>query len=272
MGARAWFAFHILGVRPDDLRRGPRSTSRWTGTSPWTSRTIKSRRSTRHRSGMVGSTARRIVTGHTGRTRDVLPDVGAPPSSRSPRRTAGHADMARPGNRILVTKTAGLEATAILANTFPDLTERTSDGVTSRRARPVRVDEHGDDALAARRSVSQGWSLAARPPRRVRPQRRVGDSTGLRPGVEVDLTKVHVDPAVAAVSKVFGMDPLDAISEGTLDRGQPDATADVLASLRKRVFTEWTSASSREKASPCHDRDAIPTRRPRSLLGRIQPS
>src|SRR5437879_3024701 len=36
------------------------------------------------------------------------------------------ANLAKPGNRLLVTKTAALEATAILSNTFPEIAERRS--------------------------------------------------------------------------------------------------------------------------------------------------
>src|SRR5207302_1867777 len=60
------------------------------------------------------------------------------------------ADMARPGNRLLVTKTAGLEATAILTNTFPDLVEkRLGADVTSRARALVESMSTVDDALAA---------------------------------------------------------------------------------------------------------------------------
>src|SRR3989442_14697203 len=53
-------------------------------------------------------------------------------------------------------------------------------------------------------------------------------------GVDVNLARVPVDPAVAAVSKVFGMDPLDAISARTLVIAvEPDAGSEVLARLKR---------------------------------------
>ena len=66
-----------------------------------------------------------IVTGHTGRYEGcAYPMVGgATFLAIAPKDGWVTADMARPGNRLLVTKTAALEATAILSNTFPDLVE-----------------------------------------------------------------------------------------------------------------------------------------------------
>src|SRR5256885_17230219 len=60
------------------------------------------------------------------------------------------ANMARPGNHVLVTKTAALEATAILSNTFPDLIERRLGADVTERARAL-FDSMStvDDALVA---------------------------------------------------------------------------------------------------------------------------
>src|SRR2546428_13747208 len=60
------------------------------------------------------------------------------------------ANMARPGNHLLVTKSAGLEATAILSNTFPDLVERRLGAEMTKRARALFESmSTADDALAA---------------------------------------------------------------------------------------------------------------------------
>src|SRR2546430_16246776 len=58
--------------------------------------------------------------------------------------------MARPGNHVLVTKTAALEATAILSNSFPELIERRLGADVTKRARAL-FDSMStvDDALAA---------------------------------------------------------------------------------------------------------------------------
>src|SRR2546425_13305626 len=67
-----------------------------------------------------------MVTGHTGRYEGcAYPMVGGATFLAIASKDAWvTANMAKPGNHLLVTKTAALEATAILANTFPDLVER----------------------------------------------------------------------------------------------------------------------------------------------------
>jgi hydrogenase expression/formation protein HypE len=201
-----------------------------------------------------------IVTGHTGRYEGcAYPMVGgATFLAVAPKNGWVTADMARPGNRILVTKTAGLEATAILANTFPDLTEKNLGREVTSRARDLFESMSTvDDALAAAAVGLRKdgvWAMHDATEGGVRNAVwEIAQASGL--GVEVDLTKVHVDPAVAAVSKVFGMDPLDAISEGTLLIAvEPDATADVLANLRKKGIHGVDIGVFTRKGSPCHDR------------------
>ena len=74
-------------------------------------------------------------------------------------------------------------------------------------------------------------------------------------GVEVDLSKTYVDPAVANVSKVFGMDPLDAISEGTLlIAAEADASAHVLARLKRKGIVAKDIGAFTKKGARCLDR------------------
>ena len=74
-------------------------------------------------------------------------------------------------------------------------------------------------------------------------------------GVKVDLTTVHVDPAVAELSKVFGMDPLDAISEGTLLIAvEPDAVSDVIARLKRTKIPAEDIGRFTKKGDACRDR------------------
>ena len=180
-----------------------------------------------------------IVTGHTGRYQGcAYPMVGgATFLAIAPKDGWVTADMARPGNRLLVTKTAALEATAILSNTFPDLVERRLGPDTTRRARALFESMSTvDDALVA---ASVGlrtdgvWAMHDATEGGVRNAVwEMAQASGL--GVDIDLTKVPIDPAVAAVSDVFGMDPLDAISEGTLlIATDPAAADDVTRRLRK---------------------------------------
>src|SRR5438093_13300414 len=60
------------------------------------------------------------------------------------------SNMARPENHLLVTKTAALEATAILSNTFPELMERKLGPDMTKRARALFESMSTvDDALSA---------------------------------------------------------------------------------------------------------------------------
>jgi hydrogenase maturation factor len=74
-------------------------------------------------------------------------------------------------------------------------------------------------------------------------------------GVDVDLAKVLVDPAVAEVSKLFGMDPLDAISEGTLlIATEAEAAGEVLARLRKKGIPASDIGTFTKSGGACTDR------------------
>ncbi len=204
-----------------------------------------------------------IVTGHTGRYEGcAYPMVGgATFIAIAPKDGWVTANMARPGNRLLVTKTAALEATAILSNTFPDLMERRVGAEVTRRARGLFESMSTvEDALAA---ASVGlrrdgvWAMHDATEGGVRNAVwEMAQASGL--GVDVDLTRVRVDPAVAAASKVFEMDPLDAISEGTLlIATEPDAAEDVVARLRKKGIVAADIGAMTKKGEPCRDRGRI---------------
>jgi len=234
----AWFAFHILasdlttsGVAPQYI------TLDWNLPMDIEDDQIETMLRVTDRECRKYGAA--IVTGHTGRYEGcAYPMVGgATFLAIAPKDGWVTADMARPGNRLLVTKTAALEATAILSNTFPDLVERRLGPDSTRRARALFESMSTvDDALAA---ASVGlrtdgvWAMHDATEGGVRNAVwEMAQASGL--GVDIDLTKVPIDPAVAAVSDVFGMDPLDAISEGTLlIAADPDAAADVIRRLKK---------------------------------------
>src|SRR3989442_5057090 len=93
-----------------------------------------------------------MVTGHTGRYEGcAYPMVGgATFLAIAPKDGWVTSNMARPGNHLLVTKTAALEATAILSNTFPDLMERKVGADMTEQARALFESMSTvDDALAA---------------------------------------------------------------------------------------------------------------------------
>jgi len=200
------------------------------------------------------------VAGHAGRYEGCAYAVvgGAPNHAIAPNAGWVTANMARPGNHLLVTKTAALEAAAILANTFPDLVERRLGTDTTKRARALFESMSTvDDALAA---ASVGvrkygvWAMHDATEGGVRNAVwEMAQASGI--GVDVDLTSVHLDPAVVEVSKVFGMDPLDAISEGTLLIAvDADAVPDVIARLEKKEILAKDIGRFTKKGQACRDR------------------
>jgi hydrogenase maturation factor len=258
----AWFAFHILASDLTTSGVGPQFvTMDWN--LPMDIEDDQIERMLR----VIDRECRRygaaIVTGHTGRYEGcAYPMVGgATFLAIAPRDGWVTANMARPGNRLLVTKTAALEATAILANTFPEIVERNLGGEVTSRARGLFESMSTvDDALAAA-SVglrSKGvWAMHDATEGGVRNAVwEMAQASGL--GVEADLSKVFIDPAVDEVSKLFRMDPLDAISEGTLLLAvEPDAAPRVLGSLRRKKIAAVDIGVFGRKGQPCRDRGRV---------------
>lgn len=201
-----------------------------------------------------------VVTGHTGRYEGcAYPMVGgATFLAIAPKDGWVTADMARPGNRLLVTKTAALEATAILSNTFPDLVERKlGEDVTGRARALFDSMSTVEDALAAASvGLRRGgvWAMHDATEGGVRNAVwEMAQASGL--GVDVDLSSTYVDPAVAAVSDVFGMDPLDAISEGTLLIAvEPEASSAVVARLKRKGIRAEDIGAFTKKGGLLRDR------------------
>ena len=254
----AWFAFHILasdlttsGIAPHYI------TMDWNLPMDIEDDQIETMLRVIDRESKKYGAA--IVTGHTGRYEGcAYPMVGgATFLAIAPKDGWVTANMARPGNHVLVTKTAALEATAILSNTFPDLIERTLGAEVTERARAL-FDSMStvDDALsAASIGLRRGgvWAMHDATEGGVRNAVwEMAQASGL--GVDVNLARVHVDPAVAAVSKVFGMDPLDAISEGTLVIAvEPDAVSDVIARLKKEGMLAEDIGHFTKRGQACRD-------------------
>jgi hydrogenase expression/formation protein HypE len=127
--------------------------------------------------------------------------------------------MARPGDRVVVTKGAAIEATALFAATFP---ERLALGVGEDTVRKA-------DALFERMTVVPEATLARRFGLRDAGVTSMHDATeggvigGLAEvaaasgvGLRIDLERIPVLPEVRAVCEHTGMDPFTSISEGTL--------------------------------------------------------
>jgi hydrogenase maturation factor len=136
-------------------------------------------------------------------------------------RRGGYVDpsMARPGDAILMTKQAGIEATASLALSFPrHLEGKVGLLIASRARKLIKSCSTVADALtAARIGLGRGGTSS------------MHDATegGVLGGLEemasasgtafhVDESKIYVSEEVGAVCGAFGLDPLGSLSEGTL--------------------------------------------------------
>ena len=162
-----------------------------------------------------------VVTGHTARYDGCAwPMVGgATCIAIGPEDAFVTPTMARPGDRVVVTKGAAIEATALFAATFPD---RLKAGVGAEVVRQA-------DALFERMTVVPEARIAAAFGLRDRGVTSMHDATeggvlgGLLEvahasdvGMRIRLDAIPVRPEVRAVCDHVGIDPYTSISEGTL--------------------------------------------------------
>ncbi|MGZ8599939.1 MAG: AIR synthase family protein [Actinomycetota bacterium] len=162
-----------------------------------------------------------VVTGHTARYDGCAwPMVGgAVCMAVGPADRFVTPEMAREGDRVVVTKGAAIEATALFAATFPE-----------RLASAVGVDTvRAADALFEQMTVVPEASVARRFGLRGEGVTSMHDATeggvlgGLTEvahasgaGMRIDLDRIPLRPEVRAVCEHTGMDPYTSISEGTL--------------------------------------------------------
>lgn len=178
-----------------------------------------------------------IITGHTARYAGCTwPMVGgATCIALGPEDRYITPAMAEPGDRVLITKGAAIEATALFAAAY-------GDRLTSALGAPVVDDARA--LLGAMTVVPEARAAAAYGVRDagvtamhdateggvVGGLLEIADASDV--GMLVDLGRVPVRPEVAAVCEVAGMDPYNAISEGTLLlTARPQHAKGVLAAL-----------------------------------------
>jgi hydrogenase expression/formation protein HypE len=149
-------------------------------------------------------------------------------------------EMARPGDAIVVTKGAAIEATALFAATFP---ERLAAGVGTDVVRAA-------DALFERMTVVPEAVIARDFGLRDAGVTSMHDATeggvlgGLHEvavasgnGMRVDVAAIPLRPEVETVCAYTGMDPYLAISEGTLIATvRPDRADAFVATLREEAI------------------------------------
>lgn len=196
-----------------------------------------------------------IVTGHTARYDGCAwPMVGGAVCIASgPENRFVTPTMARPGDRVVVTKGAAIEATALFAATFPD---RLARGIGEQIVKAA-------DALFEQMTVVPEATVARTFGLREEGVTSMHDATeggvfgGLTEvasasdvGMRIDLAAIPVRPEVLAVCEHVGMDPYTSISEGTLIAtvvpGRADAFVEALAGegIEAAVVGEVTEPSS----------------------------
>ena len=162
-----------------------------------------------------------IVTGHTARYDGCAwPMVGgATCMALGPADAYVTPEMARPGDAVVVTKGAAIEATALFAATFPD---RLRDGVGAETVRAAdRLFERM--TVVPEAVIARGFGLREAGVTAMHDATEGGVLGGLLEvavasgnGMRVELGAIPLRPEVAAVCEHTGMDPYHAISEGTL--------------------------------------------------------
>ncbi len=145
--------------------------------------------------------------------------------------------MAKAGDSVLITKGAAIGTTAVLARSFPSTIGEKIGGELLKKAQShLRDCSTVEDAKAAatiglRRKVTsmhdatEGGVLGGLD--------ELSSACGLP--VLVDQSKIHVSREAAAVCKLFALDPLTSLSEGTLViTCRPGAVPELKAALSKR--------------------------------------
>ena len=162
-----------------------------------------------------------VVTGHTARYDGCSwPMVGGAVCMASgPEDRFVTPTMARPGDRIVVTKGAAIEATALFAATFPD---RLAAGVGVDVVRAADA-LFGSMTVVPEATVARGFGLRDAGVTSMHDATEGGVLGGLTEvasasgvGMRIDLAAIPVPPAVRAVCDHVGIDPYISISEGTL--------------------------------------------------------
>jgi len=162
-----------------------------------------------------------VVAGHTARYAGTdYPMVGgATYIAVGPEADYIHPGMAQPGDTIVVTKGAAIEATGIFACAFPETIRHELGEDILREGQDIFLKMSTvDDALTAASIGVRGQGVTA-----MHDATECGVIGGLfeiaqasHTGIAVDIDKVPVPRAVAAICRHFEMDPMVSISEGTL--------------------------------------------------------
>lgn len=186
-----------------------------------------------------------IVGGHTGRYEGcdytiigggVLFTIGSEESYLT-------SAMAQSGDDIIITKGAAVETTAVLTRVFPRTVRRVLGTNLFEKAwnylpkvstvkEALTAGSVGQyrDVVSGMHDATEGGVLAA----------ILELATAARLGVEVDMESIPISQETEGVCKLFGVDPLTALSEGSLVVAcKPEKTSSLLKRLRsERIKSE----------------------------------
>ncbi|MBN1268646.1 MAG: AIR synthase family protein [Kiritimatiellae bacterium] len=195
-----------------------------------------------------------IVTGHTGRYNNcAYPMVGgATFMALGPREAYCSPKFCKPGDRIIITKGPAIEATGIFAAIFPDRIEKQFGAALRKQAEEVFYQMSVvEEARIAASVGTRDRGVAA-----MHDATEYGISGGLHElalaagcGLVVHKDEIVATPGVAEVCGMFGIDPFNSISEGTLIlSARPSAANEILRRLGDRgilasICGEMTEAS-----------------------------
>jgi len=162
-----------------------------------------------------------IVSGHTGRYEGCnYPMVGgATVFAIGPKESYITPAMATPGDKVIITKGAAIEAAGLFAVTFPDRVAEAYDQATATAAEDIfwqmsvvedamtasKVGVRDDGVTAMHDATECGiWGGLA----------EVAQASGV--GLRIQKDDIIVQEAVEKVCRLFGIDTFTSISEGTL--------------------------------------------------------
>ncbi len=162
-----------------------------------------------------------VVTGHTGRYEGCgFPMVGGCTLiATGPEDRYVTAGMSRPGDAVVITKGAAIEASGLMAASFPARVAGALGPALAERAAALfwQMSTVKDALTAASIGVRDGGVTA------MHDATECGVLGGLFElaraadvGMELELDRVPIAEEVARICELFAMDPLTAISEGTL--------------------------------------------------------
>lgn len=189
-----------------------------------------------------------VVGGHSEITTGIeAPIIAVTAVGRAAKGRNVTSSGARPGDALLLTKTAAIEGTAILAMDFTEELAREIDPDVLDRARSlfnqVSVVPEGVAAAAigatAMHDATEGGVLGA--------ILEMAEASGR--GVRVRVESIPLDPATESICGYFGIDPLRLISSGAMLIAAPDGSAMVRAladrGLTATVIGDFTEAPER---------------------------